>query len=266
MKFYHQDIAMINNINILFTLTKREFESRYLESYLGAIWAFINPLVMLFIYTFVFGFIFKLKWNLDIQLHEYGLYIYSGLIIYYFFSDSVMRSADILIYSSNLIKKLNFNVLFIPLSLLLSNLINLLIGIIILFIAKFAITGEFNLNLIFLPFVLFPLMAFILGLIFLISSISVYLKDLKQILIFLTSSLIFLTPIFYPLDVIPEKYVNFLYINPLTHYVEYIHTIFFGTFEINPLGIIILWFLSFLFCILSYIFFLRVKKGFADVI
>lgn len=256
------------NKSLIRTLIKREIIGRYRGSLLGILWSFFNPLLMLSIYTFVFGVIFKSRWRSnDTSQTEFALILFAGLIIFNLFAECVNRSPSLILSNVNYVKKVVFPLEILPWVALGSGTFHALISLVVWLIAYLILFGIPHLTVLFSPLVMLPLSLFIIGITLFLASLGVYLRDVSQFVGILVTMLMFLSPVFYPTTNLPEGvFRNLLAINPLTAIIdEFREVLFWGNLpdltkiSISFLtGIITAW--------LGFVWFQKTRKGFADVI
>lgn len=210
---------------LIYNLTRREVIGRYKNSYLGLLWSFLIPVLMLTIYTFVFGYVFASKWDGSNNTLEFSLILFSGLICYTFFADSINKSPLLIITNVNYIKKIVFPVVILPVVSVLSNAFNFFVGFIILEFFYYISYGYVYITSLFVPLIILPLFLITLGLVYIISSVGVFLRDVSQTIGLFTSFLLFLSPIFYPASILPEKIRPYLFLNPLTFIIEQVRDV-----------------------------------------
>lgn len=201
---------------LLYNLTSKELKLKYKNSALGFFWSFLNPLLMLTVYTFAFKFIMR------IEIENYSLVLLAGLLPWNFFNASVQGSTMSLVNNSHLIKKVYFPREIIPLSLIMSNFVNFLMTMIVLFVAMMLFGVPLGINILMLPVVLLLLVMFTTGLSLMLSALNVYYRDVSHFVEILFMAWIYLTPVIYSFSMIPEKYRIFLMLNPMTLVVELI--------------------------------------------
>ena len=232
----------------------RSISLRYKGSFLGLFWTIVQPLLMLFVYSFVFGVIFQPRWA---EVGSYGmlsypLFIFSGLSIFNIFAECVNGSTPLIIHNTSYVKKVVF-----PLELLPLNQV---------FVSFIFVAGRLNWCMFFLIIPLVSLFLFSLGLSYFFSSICVFLRDTQYFLSIVVQVLSFVTPIFFPLSVVPEKYRWILLCNPLAHIVEYVRGITLNSVVPSWDYSLLLILISFAFFYLGLAWFMATKKGFADVL
>lgn len=199
----------------VFSMVAREFRSRYLGSLLGSIWAVLNPLAMIFIYTVIFSRIMRAKLPGIDDSMAYGMYICSGLLPWTYFIESLCRFPNIFIDQSSLIKKVNFPRITLPVIALCSSTINFLI-IFSVFLTFLALTGRFPgwVVVAFIPLLIIQQL-FVVGLGILLGSINVFFRDVGQFLNIILQFWFWFTPIVYPITVLPEWVRKLIVFNPL---------------------------------------------------
>lgn len=209
--FQHKDL--------LINLTMKELKLKYKNSIIGFLWSFLHPILLLVVYTFAFKLIIR------IQIENFPIFVFCGLLPWMFISGAISLSANSIINSENLVKKVYFPRVIIPLSVILSNFISMLIN----FIVLFAGLGFFGLGLtpalFFLPLLLIPTLFFTIGLGVLFASLTVKYRDLSHLIEILFMVWFYLTPIIYKLSMIPEPYNMYIEANPITKIIEMFRTV-----------------------------------------
>lgn len=241
------------------TLVLRELKSRYRGSILGFLWTFINPLFLMLVYTLVFSIYMRNP------MEGYPAFLFCGLLPWLWFSSSIMHGAASIREGGHLIKKVVFPAEILPLVAVLSNMINFLLSLPILFI--FLLIFRITLTPYLLLFPLIMIIQFILttGIALFLSAVNVHLKDVEQILNNLLMLLFFLTPIIYPVSFIPEKYRQFFMIlNPAFPLItSYQDILFNGRFpNLGWLGYLAI--ISIIIFFLGYTVFNRFRDSFAE--
>jgi lipopolysaccharide transport system permease protein len=269
---YANPVTMVQNLwthrELIVQFTRREVLQRYKGSYLGLLWSFATPLALLLVYTFVFSVIFKVRWEgavTDSQA-EFALALFAGLIAFNIFSESILAAPGLIVGSPNYVKKVVFPLEILPVSKLGSAIINSLFSLMILLAGAVIIRGSLPWTLILLPIVYLPLILLCLGLGWFLASLGVFIRDISHLLGVVVQMLFFMTPIFYPLSAIPERFRFFLYLNPLTFIVNHFRRVIlwgqwpdWGEFVAITASMAVV-------CLLGYIWFMKSKKTFADVV
>lgn len=271
LNFSINPAAMISalwvNRGLALTLIQRDVIGRYRGSFMGILWSFFNPVFMLVVYTFVFSVIFKSRWNAASDSRtEFALVLFAGLIVFNLFSECVLRAPTLILANTNYVKKVVFPLEILPAVALGSALFHAVISLAVWLLAYFVLFGIPHVTILLMPIVLLPLLFLILGASWFLASLGVYLRDVSQFIGILTTVLMFLSPIFYPVNSLPEKYRGFLYFNPMTSIVELTRDVLYWGRGLDWQ----LWFICFLASSvigwLGFAWFQKTRRGFADVI
>ncbi|AAK80285.1 ABC-2 type transport system permease protein [Clostridium acetobutylicum] len=232
---------MINSIKeilkykeLLQNLTMKELKLKYRNSALGFFWSFLNPIMLLIVYTFAF------KYIMHQTTPNYTVTLLAALLPWQFFQGAVQGSTTSIISNSNLIKKIYFPRQIMPLSIIFSNFVSFLITLVILFGAMIVSQVPFSFTILLLPIILLLLLVFSVGLSLILSSLNVLYRDVSHFVEVLFMLWFYLTPIVYVLDRIPILYKNILLINPMTMIVECIRSVLLEGKMPNPFYIVVI--------------------------
>jgi len=246
---------------------KREVIGRYRGSYLGIFWSFLNPLFMLIVYTFVFSVVFNAKWGSGSGSKlEFAMVLFAGLTTFNIFAECVNRAPGLIVNNVNYVKKVVFPLEILPVVALGSALVQAVISLGLLLVALLIFLGVFNWTIVFLPLVLLPLLLLSLGLGWFFASLGTYFRDIGHVVAIVVQILMFMTPIFYPVNAVPPRLLWVVYLNPINFVVEDMRKIFiWGQFPNwywlgggTLLGVVI--------AVLGYAWFQKTRGGFADVL
>lgn len=255
------------NRELIAKLIKREVVGRYRGSMLGVLWSFFHPVLMLAVYTFVFSIVFKARWNTGSESRmAFALILFAGLLVFNLFAECVNRAPTLVLQNANYVKRVVFPLEILPIVAFGSALFHTLISLVVWLAFDAAAFGWPQGSVLLLPVVLLPLVLLSLGLAWLLASLGVFLRDIAQMVGVFTSTLIFLTPIFYPAAVLPERYRRWIYANPLTTIVEQARDVMiwgkapnWGEWAVLSLiAGVVMW--------LGFAWFQKTRKGFADVL
>lgn len=255
--------------NLIKQLTRREFELKYKGSLLGVFWSFITPLLMLAVYTFVFTVVFNARWGLEQSDNrfEFAMIIFSGLIMYNIFNETVSKSTTIILSNVNYVKKVIFPLDILPLTTLLSALINAGLNIIVLILGITIFVPGWEFKGVFISLIyLLPISLVSLGFAYIVASVGVYVRDLTYTIGVLLNILFYVTPIFYPISLVPEFMHPIMHLNPLTYLVEGFRAAVFSSELPNLLHFSLFTLAGYVFMLLGILLFRKLKRGFADVI
>lgn len=254
--------------DLVWQLTWREVTGRYRSSLLGFGWSFISPLVTLAAYTFVFGLVFRARWPqaTSAGLGSFGLTLFAGLIAFTFFAECLTRAPGIITASPNYVKKVVFPLEVLPVSIVGSALFHAAISAVVLMIAHAVLQGGAVWTALLLPIVFVPLVLLALGTAWFFASVGVFFRDAVHTVVLMSQVLMFMTPVFYPVDAVPERFRWLLQLNPLTSLVENARRVTVqGLLPDWPaLGISFL--IGSLATVVGYAWFASTKRAFADVI
>ena len=248
------------------SLVARELKARYRGSVLGFFWSFLNPLLMLGIYSFVFSVVLP---NRAPDLKPYSLFMFCGILPWTWFSSSLLESSNVLISGGNLIKKVLFPAEVLPIVTVLANMVHFFLGLPILL--AFAVYFKQSLDLMDLfwfPVVVLVQLVFTLGLALIVSALTVHFRDFRDLLQSIVMFWFFATPIIYSWqDPNVIKYHRFFDLNPFTHLaVSYQEILFFrGSFG-HARGLLALGAASVLLFFACYWFFDRLRDSFAEAV
>ncbi len=206
---------------MLRNLVAKELRARYKGSVLGFLWTFFNPLLMLVVYNVVFSFVMRA------QIENYAMFLFVALLPWNYLSVSVLQGAASLVQNGALIKKIYFPREVLPLSVVLANLVNYLLSLLILVPALLAFKIKLTAALLAFPVVLLVETMLVTSLALCVSAANVYFRDLEHIVGILMTVWFFLTPVLYPVDIIPAKVKPFFSLNPATPLMEAYRAIFF---------------------------------------
>ena len=258
----------VRNRSLLWQFVKRNIAARYRGSMLGLVWSFVQPLMMLCVYTFVFNIVLKNKWGIDPEESKgaFAIIMFCGISLYNIFAESVAGSCGVVLSNPNLVKKVIFPLEVLPLAQTFSTFILSAVWFVLLFLGVIFIYGKLSFTMLLLPLVLIPLLLFTQGVSYFVASLGVYVRDTSYVVQVILQILFFMTPIFYPVSAIPPKYRWPLEANPLTILIEQARNVFlYGKLpDWTFLGIAFL--ISAVVLQLGFVWFSRTKKGFADVL
>ncbi len=219
-------LAIIRYRGFIISSVKRDFQLRYQRSMLGGCWLILQPLSLIMVYTLIFANIMKAKLPGVDGTFAYSIYLCAGLLTWGLFVEILNRSITIFVENSNLLKKLNFPRICLPIIVVISSIINFAI-IFFLFTLFLLITknfpGSVYLNII--P-ILLVLLIFVIGLGLVLGILNVFFRDIAQLFGIVTQFWFWLTPIVYPVTILPEWAPKFLRINPVLSIIESMQKIF----------------------------------------
>lgn len=259
--------SLWKNRSLIAQMTKREVIGRYRGSVMGLAWSFFNPVLMLAVYTFVFSEIFSARWvGVDTGKGGFAILLFVGMIVHGLFAECANRAPSLVMSNSNYVKKVVFPLEILPVITLGSALFHSCISLVVLLIAQVLIAHTMFWTALLFPLILVPLILGTLGISWFLASLGVYLRDVGHVITVLTTVLLFLSPVLYPVAALPEVYRPWLQMNPLTYIIEESRSVLlFGNMpHWGSLGIASL--IGLVFAVMGFWFFQKTRKGFADVI
>jgi len=257
----------IQSRELILQLIWREVAGRYRGSFAGLLWSFLNPLFSLAMYTFVFGVVFRARWGLATEnTFDFSLVLFAGLIVHGLLAECINQAPHLIIGNISYVKQVVFPLEILPLISLGSSIFHAAISILLL-IAVWAMThGGVPMTAAFIPLLLLPLCLIALGLSWFISAATVYFRDIGQLVSFISSGLLFFSPIFYPASSVPEPFRSLIEINPLAYVIEHVRATLIRGEMPESSGYFIYFLVSLGFSWLGFAWFQKTRAGFADVI
>ena len=260
--------SFIRNRVLINQMAKREVLGRYRGSVIGLGWSFFNPLLMLSVYTFFFSFVFKSRWgNVQDAGHaDFAIILFVGLIIHGLFAECINRAPTLINSNVSYVKKVVFPLEVFPWIAMGSALFHAGISIIVLLALQLVIAGSLHWTIVFLPLVVLPLILVTLGFAWFLAATGVYVRDISQTTGLITSVMLFVSPVFYPISTLPHKMQLLVMLNPLTLIIEESRKVLlFGeTPNWSALGVYSL--VSMVIAWIGFWWFQKTRKGFADVL
>ena len=258
-------LDIIKSRKLIFELTKKDFQARYLGSYLGILWAFVQPTITILIFWFVFQVGFK---SVPVDNFPFILWLMTGIIPWFFLSESIMSATNSIIDNSYLVKKVVFRVSVLPIIKILSALFIHLFFIAFLFMMFLAYGYGFNIYNLQVLYYLFATIVLVLGISWITSSLVIFLKDIGQVVGMLIQFGFWLTPIFWSFKIVPEQYHLLFKLNPAYYIVEgyrnsFIYKVWFWEYY-NLTAYF--WLETLAIFVIGAMLFRRLRPHFADVI
>lgn len=261
--------SLWKNRQLIAQMTTREVVGRYKGSAMGLAWSFFNPVFMLVVYTFVFSEIFKSRWGGvggDESKTQFAVLLFVGMIVLSLFSEVLNRAPGLILANVNYVKKVVFPIEILPVIAMGAALFHTSISLGVLLAAFLLFNGYLHWTAIFAPFVLLPLVILTIGLAWMLASLGVFLRDVGQTIVIVTTVLMFLSPVFYPITAVPQRFRVFIMANPLTFIIEQARDVLVWGRTPNWLGLGAYALAAVAVAWGGYAWFQKTRKGFADVI
>lgn len=247
--------------SMIASLVKRDLRGRYKGSVLGFLWTFLNPLLQLVVYTFVFSVIMRAG------IKDYYLFLFVALVPWVYFSSSVDGGAGCIVNQSNLVNKIYFPREVLPIAHVLSQLINMLLSYVVV-ILVLLISGK-GINIFvwwYVPIIILQETLLAFGLALLFSSITVFFRDLQYIISIFLMAWQFLSPVMYSVDMVPENLRKIFYLNPMTPIISAYRSVFYYKQAPDIHNFILGTIMGLVILVFGWIVFGIMKKRFAEVL
>ncbi len=248
-------------------MVKREILGRYRGSFFGLLWSFVNPVLMLSIYTFVFSVVFQARWGIETgNKFGFALTLFSGLIVFNLFAECITQSPNLIVSNVNYVKRVIFPLEILPWVSLGSALFHGIINLFVLLLALVLAGQKVGIMVVLLPLIALPFVLLIMGFSWLLASVGVFLRDIGQVVGMSLTALMFMSPIFYPASSLPESVRGWLFLNPLTFIIEQTRNAVIWDRAPDWLGLGLYALVSLAMAWAGFFWFQKTRKGFADVV
>ena len=259
-------------MSLLLLFVRREIAGRYRGSVLGILWSLITPLLMLAVYTFVFGAVFRARWQVpgrdvaDQSMAEFAIILFAGLTVFQIFAEVVNRAPVLVIANANYVKKIVFPLhVLVPVALGTA-LFHALVSLVVLVFFAIVFMGGVPVTALLLPLVIAPFCMLILGLGWLFAALGTYLRDIGQVLSTIVTAMMFLSPLFFQRSALPDWVQPWLIANPLTVPIEQTRAVLLWGHMPDWAALGGYTVVAALIGIGGYAFFQKTRKGFSDVL
>ena len=196
-------------------MVRRELSNRYKGSVMGLAWSIITPAVMIVIFTLIFSGIFNARFGNEGGHVGFAVYLFCGLLPWIAFSEGIQRATSVLTENVNFVKRVVFPIEALPVNVVLASLVHQLLGTVVLVVAALLLEGTVHLTVVFLPVLMLVQLIATIGLAWLMASLGVFIRDMPQFNQLLLMAWMYLTPIFYPEQMIPKRYDWLVRFNPM---------------------------------------------------
>jgi len=248
-------------------LSKREIAARFKGSYGGLSWYVIQNLLLLALYSFVFGSLFKSRWAQGEHVQgNYTIALFTGLILFNIFAECINRAPTLILSNANYVKKVVFPLEILPVIQLVTAVFNAIIAIFVLVAMAIFLNAPMHWQGLWIPVIILPLLIMILGLSWFLAALGTYVRDVNQVVALVISATMFLSPLFYQISTLPEKARPYIRLNPLTIPMEEARgALMFG--ELPDFEVLAVYLgISLVMAALGFVFFQKARKGFPDVL
>lgn len=249
---------LYNYRELLSTNIKKEIRGKYKGSWLGVLWTFLNPLLMLLVYSLVFPYILRIK------VPNYTIFMMVALVPWNFFTTAVQTGTGSVVANGDILKKVYFPREIIPISITTSSVINFLITCVIMFVFILFSGVGFSKYLIFFPLIVLIEYLLTLGFAFILSAITVFIRDVDHFVSIILMLAFYVTPIIYKPDMLPAKFQWAIKLNPMAQIINAFRDILYYHQMPNLTSLGILSVISLLFVIFGYLIFKKLEKKFVE--
>ena len=248
-------------------LAIREIEARYRGSLLGMAWSLINPLMMLAVFTFVFGLVFQARWShAQTSTFDFAIMTFAGLMVFNIFAEVVTRSPTLVTGQPNLVTKVVFPLAVLPVIALIAALFHAAIALSVLLVLQGLFGSGLHASAVVVPLVLAPVVVFTAGISWFLAALGVYVRDAGQAVGPMVTMLMFLSPIFYPTAALPPSIRHLALMSPLAVGIEQTRdALISGKFP-NMGAWAVAMMIALVCAFTGFVFFRKTRKGFADVL
>ncbi len=211
---------IFSHTHTLRLLIAKEIAGRYKGTILGFVWIFLQPLIMVIVYSFVFSVIMKVRIPGMDNSYHFALYLMAAMMPFTAFQESITAASNALFTSSSLLHKSTLPPIIIPLVPILATVVTEVMALTIIIVAAYILLEQVSFYLLMLPFLVFIRLIFSIAIGYIVAILSVFIQDLRQALGLILTMLLFLTPVFYPVEMIPPQFVVFNDFNPFFHLLD----------------------------------------------
>jgi homopolymeric O-antigen transport system permease protein len=252
---------------LAFNLARRDFGGRFRNSYLGIAWPVVTSVVMLAIYGFVFSKVFSARWHTPTRAPgDVAVFLFAGLLHHSFLAEVASRSTTVILSNVNLVKRVLFPVEVLPLATVLAAALGMSVAAAILIIAILFTNAGLSIWALTYPAIALPFVVMMCGVSWLLSSLSVFFRDLQSVVTLATTAALFMSPVFYPVDQLPHTVQLFFYLNPLTFVIEQARTVLIDGGKPDLCGLAVYWAAAICVYFVGLATFRRLRGGFGDVL
>ncbi len=264
--FTYPPQSLWRNRKLIRSMVRRDMLARYRGSFAGALWTFLNPLLLMATYAFIFGAVLKNRFGNDTSGVGYLLYFLAGMLPWLAFSEAVGRSPYVILEYRNFVKKLVFPLETLPVNLVIAGVVTEIFGLLIFLAGLLLARHAVPISVVWLPVLIVPQLLLTAGLCWFLAALGIFVRDLAAVIGFILTLWFFLTPICYSEESLPPPARPILSLNPIFVLVRGYRAIFLQSRAPDFAPLALLWIGSAIVAILGYAWFHRLRKSFADVI
>lgn len=257
-------------VDVAAPLFKRDITARYRGSVMGLAWTFLVPLLMLGVYTFMFGGIFKMRWSEDTptsgSMLDFALILFVGLMTHSFATEVLTRAPHIILGHVNLVKRVVFPLEVLPFMTVATALFQYFVSLLVFLCFQLVATGSISVGVLWLPVIIAPFTLLLVGCALFLAAATVFFRDLAQIMGLAATVLLFMSPVFYPVSRLPARLWPLFQLNPLTFIIEQSRNAVFQGEMPDFVGLGLYTLVAIVIALAGYAAFTRMRRDFADVL
>lgn len=263
--------SLWHNRMLIVQMSRREVVGRYKGSVMGLLWSFLNPLLMLSVYTFFFAVVFKSKWGAVPNGGEesktlFAVLLFVGMIVHGLFAEVLNRAPTLILSNANYVKKVVFPLEILPVISMGSAIFHSMVSLCVLLLVFIGFNGFLHWTVVFIPLIFLPLIILTMGFAWMLASIGVFVRDVGQTIGLAMTVMMFMSPVFYPITSLPEGMRPWIRANPLTFIIEQSRAVLIWGQMPNWTNLLIYTALASIIAWLGFAWFQKTRKGFADVL
>lgn len=260
-------VSLAVHRDLIWRLVAREVSQRFKGSVLGLAWAVLTPLLTAAVFTLIFTGVFPQRWpGRSGSSLDFALILLVGMAVHGVLAEALGRAPQIIVSNASYVTKVVFPLEVLPVVITLASLVNFAITLMLVLLGNLAVNGSFHATALFLPLILLPYVVFVVAAVMFVAACGVFLRDIGLIMTPVVTLAMFLSPVFFPLESVPEAWRFLMQMNPITPVMEQLRTVllFGGWPDFASLGLYLLF--AFVTLGISNRVFQRLRPGFADVL
>lgn len=259
--------ALAAHAALVVELTRREVDGRYRGASLGVLWALVSPFLLLCIYAIAFGTVMGGRWP-EVRASDtpFSIVLFAGMIPYFVLSECMVRSPELVVANPAYVKRVVFPLEVLPWPMLLSALFHCLMNVLVFIAMRLVMERDFEWTVVYLPCVILPIAIVGLGISWFMSSIAVYVRDVRQVMGLASMAILFLSSVMIPLATVPPQYKAIFLLNPLSFIAEQSRAVLIWGQAPDWAGLAAYTAVALAFMYAGYVWFASTKRGFADVL
>ncbi|WP_240318555.1 ABC transporter permease [Lysobacter sp. TY2-98] len=260
-------MALTRYRSLTLELAKRDIQGRYRGSSFGMGWSLISPFLLLCIYTFAFGTVMGGRWPEAREGHaSFAIILFAAIIVHGFFAECLNKAPVLVVSNPNFVKRVVFPLDILPWPMVMSALFHTAANLVVFVVLRLIMNGDFSWTIVFLPFVMLPLVVLSLGMSWILASLGVYVRDIAQVTGLASMAFLFISSAMMPVDSVDPRYRWVFLANPLTFIIDQARDVMLWNRMPNWAGLALYLGIATLLMYAGRAWFKATQKGFADVL